>query len=93
MADGFLGVFRHQTFEFGLGLLVLEMSGSGPGKDAGEFRPGIRRAHIDDADRLDARAGRLGPEQTRRLPVLDATPELPLGGDDEVLVERISADA
>src|SRR5271155_4240154 len=41
VADGLLGIFRHQAFEFGLGLLVLKMSGSGPGKDTGEFRPCI----------------------------------------------------
>ena len=28
----------------------------GAGKDAGELRPGIRGAHVDDADRLDPRA-------------------------------------
>ena len=32
---------------------------------AGELRPGIRRAHVDDADRLDARPRRLGIDQVR----------------------------
>ena len=42
MPDGFLGVLRHQAFEFGLGLFMFEMGRSGSGKDAGELRPGIR---------------------------------------------------
>ena len=33
-----------------------------PGKDAGELRPGIGRAHIDNTDRLDLGFGRLNPE-------------------------------
>jgi hypothetical protein len=44
------------------GLLVLEVGGPGPGKDAGEFRPGIGAAHIDNPNRLDAQFRRLYPE-------------------------------
>lgn len=50
MADRLLGVFRRQTLDLDLGLLMLEMSRSGAGKDAGEFRPSIGRAYIDNAD-------------------------------------------
>ena len=89
MADGLLSVFRHEALKFGLGLFVLEMRRSGPREDRREFRPGVRRAHIDNAHGLDARFGRLDSEQGRGLTILDTAPELPLSGDDQVLVERI----
>ena len=41
------------------------------------------------AHRLNARLRRLDPEQGRGLAALDTAPELALGGDNEVLVERI----
>ena len=89
MADRLLGILRHQALKFGLGLLVLEMRLPGANKDAGELRPGIRGAHVDDPHRLNARLWRLDPEQGWRLATFDTAPELPLGGDDEVLIERI----
>ena len=71
-----------RLFELGLGLFVLEMGRPGPAKTRGEFRPGIRGAHVDDPDRLDPRLWRLDAEQARGLAALDAAPELPLGGHD-----------
>ena len=68
---------------------MLEVRVPGADKDAGELRPGIGGAHIDDADRLDPWLWRLDPEQGRGLAALDTAPEFPLGGDDQVLVERI----
>jgi putative salt-induced outer membrane protein YdiY len=56
MADRFPGVFRHQGFQFGPGFFVLEKSVAGRPKYGGELGPGIRRAHVDDAHRLDARS-------------------------------------
>src|SRR5580700_4963651 len=41
MAHRFLGILRHQAFELGLGILMVEMGLSGLGIDAGELRPGI----------------------------------------------------
>ena len=41
MPDGFLGIFGHQALELGLGLFVFEIGRPCPGKDAGEFGPGI----------------------------------------------------
>ena len=89
MADGLLSVLRHQALQFCLGLFVFEMRRPRPREDRGEFRPGIRRAHIDNAHCLDARLGRFDSEQGRGLAVLDTAPEFPLRGDDQVLVERI----
>src|SRR5689334_1992826 len=59
MADRLLGILRHQLFELGLGPLVVEEGGPGGAEQAGELSPDIGGAHVDDADRLDARPGRL----------------------------------
>ena len=55
MPSRLFGVLGYEPFELRLGFLMLEVSVSGPAKDAGEFRPGIGRAHIDDPQRLNAR--------------------------------------
>jgi hypothetical protein len=52
-----------------------------------------RAAHIDNTDRLDARFRRLDAEQSRGLTALHAPPELALGREDEVLIERIGIGA
>jgi hypothetical protein len=54
-----------------------------------KLRPRIRGTHIDNADCLHPRLWRFDAKQSRLLPSLDAAPELPLGGDDEVLTEWI----
>ena len=89
MADRLLGILRHQTLQFRLGLFMVEMGRTGPRKHRSELRPGIGGAHVDDAHRLDARLWRLDPEQPRRLAALDTAPEFALRGDDEMLIERI----
>jgi hypothetical protein len=89
MADRLLGILRHQALELSFGLLVLEMSRPGPRKDRSKLRPRIRGAHIDNADCLHPRLWRFDAKQSRLLPSLDTAPELPLGGDDEVLIEWI----
>ena len=58
-------------------------------KIAANSAPGVGRGHIDDTDRLDAGLRRIDAEKGRGLAVFDAPPELPLGGDNEVLVKRI----
>src|SRR4029077_15220010 len=47
MAPRLLGILRHKALQFSLGLFVFEVGRPGPGKDAGEFRPDIRGAHVD----------------------------------------------
>ena len=89
MADRLLGIPRHQAFELSLGLLVLEMRRLGPRKDRRELRPRIRRRHVDNAHRLNARLGWLDAEQGRGLTTLHAAPEFAFCSDDQVLVERI----
>ena len=89
MTDRFLGILRHQSLQLGLGTLVLKKGWSGAAEDSGKFGPGVRGAHVNNSDCLDPGLRRLDTEQARGLAALDATPELSLGGDDEVLVEWI----
>src|SRR6266536_1142310 len=53
--DGLPGILWHQGFELAFGPFVVEKGAPGVAEERGEFGPGIRRAHIDDTDRLDAR--------------------------------------
>src|SRR6266436_5150928 len=59
MADCLLGILGHQGFELALGPFVVEKGAACVAEERGELGPGIRRAHIDDADGLDARPRRL----------------------------------
>src|SRR5262249_27294821 len=67
MPDDLPGILRHQGFELAFRPLVVEKGASGVAEEGGELRPGIRRAHIDDADGLDARQRRLGIDQMGRF--------------------------
>ena len=89
MPDGLLGVLRHQGLELALGPLVVEKGLAGVAEQPGELRPGIRRAHVDDADGLDARPRRLGIDQVGRFAGLDAAPELLFRRDQDAEIERI----
>jgi hypothetical protein len=68
---------------------VLEVNSPGAEKDTGELCPGVGAAHINNANGLDLRLRRLDSEKGRGLAVLDAAPELPLRGDNEMLIKRI----
>ena len=61
-------------------------------KCAGEFCPGIGGAHIDSTYRCYPGLRWIDAEEGRGLAVFDTTPELPLSGDDEMLVKRIRRD-
>src|SRR6516165_319697 len=61
--DGLLGILRHQGFELAFRPFVVEKGASGVAEECSELRPRIRRAHIDDADGLDARPRRLGIDE------------------------------
>src|SRR6516225_7271711 len=76
VANGLLGILGHQGFELAFGPFVVEKCTPGVAKQRSELRPGIRRAHIDDADRLDSRPRRLGIDEVRRFAGLHAAPEL-----------------
>src|SRR6516164_5114901 len=74
--DGLLGILGHQGFELGFGPFVVEKGVPGVAEESSELRPGIRRAHIYDADGLDARPRRLGIDQVRCFAGLHAAPKL-----------------
>jgi hypothetical protein len=76
MPDRLLGVLRHQCLELALRALVVEKGFSSVAEERCELGPRVRRAHIDNADRLDARLWRLGHNEMRDFAGLDATPEL-----------------
>ena len=90
MTSGFLGILWHELLQLGLGILVLQDGRMGAAIDAGELRPGIRGAHVNPTDRFDPDLRRFREEQARGLTGLDAAPELFLGREQEMLVERIS---
>src|SRR5439155_14923038 len=56
VSNGLLGILRHQGFELAFGPFVVEEGLAGVAEQRCEFGPRIRRAHIDDADGLDARS-------------------------------------
>src|SRR6266540_863829 len=89
MADRLLGILRHEGLELALRAFVVEKRTPGIAKERSELRPRIRRAHIDDADRLDARARRLGIDQVGRLAGLDAAPELLFRRHQNAEIKRI----
>src|ERR1700758_3870802 len=79
VAGSFLGVLRHQRLELGPGPLMVEKGRAGGAEEASQLRPGIRLAHVDDANCFDPRPRRLDPVGARRVPSLDAAPEPALG--------------
>src|SRR5260221_3390486 len=60
MSDRLFGVLGNERLELALCPLVVEEGAAGAAEQRGELRPGIRGAHVDDADRLDARPRRFG---------------------------------
>jgi hypothetical protein len=89
MTGRLFGVLRHQAFELGFGLFVLEMRLPGSREDRREFRPGIGRCHVDNPHRFEPRLGWIDAKQPGLFAALDTAPELALGGDNQMLIERI----
>ena len=89
MADGLLGILRHQALEFGLGLFVLEMRRPGPRKHPANSAQALE-ALISTMRTASMRGfGGSTPNRRRGLAALDTAPELPLRRDNQVLIERI----
>src|SRR5689334_13241950 len=59
VSERLLGVPGHQALEFRLGLLVLDEGVPGAPEHGCKLGPSIRAAHVDDADRRQARPRRL----------------------------------
>jgi hypothetical protein len=90
--DRLLGILRHQGLERAPRALVIEKSRPGVAEESCELGPGVRRAHIDDADRLDARPWWLGHDEVRDLAGLDAAPELLFRRHQNGEIERVHRD-
>src|SRR5262245_59927338 len=83
------GILRHQCLELVFRPLVVEKGLAGVAEQGGELGPGIRCAHIDYADRLDARPRRLGIDEVRGFAGLDAAPELLLRRNQDAEVKWV----
>ena len=89
MTDRLLGIFWHQALKFGLGVLVLEMCLPGSREDRGELGPRVGGSHIDNPHGFKPRLRRLDAEQLGLFATFHTAPELALGRDKKVLIERI----
>src|SRR5436190_6836994 len=89
MPDRLLSVLRHQGPKLALCALVIEKGFPGVAEDRCELRPRIRRAHIDDADALNARPWRLGHDEVRDFAGLYAAPELLFRRHQNGVIERV----
>src|SRR5262249_22038134 len=87
--DRLPGILVHQGFEFALGPFVVEKGAPGVAEERGELRPGIRPAHIDDADGLDAWTRRLDIDQMRWFAGLHAAPELLFRRDEDAEIKWV----
>src|SRR5215813_752988 len=91
--DRLPGILRYQGFELAFRPFVVEKGAPSVAEERGELRPGIRRAHIDDADGLDARARRLGIDKMGRFAGLHAAPELLFGRHQHAEIKRVHGDS
>src|SRR5262245_3265605 len=89
MPDRLLGVLRDQRLELALRALVIEKGLPGVAEDRCELSPRVRRAHIDDADGLDARPWRLCHDEVRDFARLHTAPELLFRRHQNAEIERV----
>src|SRR5436305_7528744 len=75
MSDRLPGVLGHQGLELALRSLVIDERLAGFAEKPGELAPGIRAAHVDDTDSLDARSRRFRVDQVRCFAGLHTAPE------------------
>src|SRR4029453_4300265 len=89
MPDGFLGILRHQGFELAFRPFMVEEGLAGVAEQRRELRPRVGRAHIDDADRLDAWTRGLGHHEVGDFARLYTAPELLFRGNEDTKVEWV----
>src|SRR5262245_27033995 len=89
MPDRLLGILRHKRLELALRALVVEKGFPGVEEERFELSPRVRRAHIENADGLDARPWRLGHDEVRDFAGLDAAPELLFRRHQNGEIERV----
>ena len=88
MSDRLTGILGHQTLELSFRLLVVEVRAPGAKKNARNSAQALE-ALYRHPNCFDARLWRFNPKQGWRLAIFNTPPELPLGGDNQVLVERV----
>src|SRR6516225_4094837 len=89
MADRLFGILRHEHLQLGLRPLMIQERLPGAAEQPGEFGPRIRRAHVNDPNRLDPGLWRLDTEEARGLATLYTAPELAFGSHNQMLIEWI----
>src|SRR5258708_27398400 len=72
VADGLLGILRHQSFELALGPLVVEVGRSGLAKQSCKFGPGVGSVHVDYTNRFNPWFRRFTIDQRTRFAALDS---------------------
>src|SRR5262249_22695733 len=77
------------SLELVFGPFVVQKGATGIAEERGEFRPGIRRAHINDADRLDARPRRLGQDEVGDFARLYTAPEFLFRRDQDAEIKWV----
>src|ERR1039457_2587910 len=87
MAEGFLGILRHQDFEFSSSLLMVQEGRAGLAKHPRQFGPGIGSAHINDPHRCNPRPWWFRPKEARGLATFHTPPELLFRGQQQMLVK------
>ena len=92
MSDRLFGILGNKRLELALCPLVVEKGAAGATEQRGKLRPRIRRTHIDDADRLNTRARRLGIDKMGRFAGLHAAPELLFRRDEDTQIKRVHGD-
>ena len=92
VAGRFLGIFRHQFLEVGLGAFVLLMGGSGPAEGSANSAQELEA--LISTIRTASSRGRGGstPNSRGSFAALDAAPELLLRREEQMLVQRIGMD-
>src|SRR5262249_3926181 len=89
MPDRLLGVFGHEGLELAFCALVVEKGFPGVAEEGCELGPRVRRAHIDNADRLDARLWRLCHNEVGDFAGLHAPPKLLFRRHQNGEIERV----
>src|SRR6516162_9399518 len=77
VSDGLFGILRHQSLELGFGPFMVEKGLPRIPEQSSKFAPGIRGAHIENPDGLDAGFWWFDTEEPRGLSALDTAPEFP----------------
>src|SRR5262249_32105032 len=90
--DRLFGVLGNECLKLALCPLMVQKGAASATEQRCKLRPGIRRTHVDDADRLGTRSWGLGIDEVGSFAGLDAAPELLLSRYQDAQVERVHRD-